>query len=330
MKVITHRYNKGLSWTQVLSEAMGGTINGTIDGNFIKGNNELYEGIHFILPWENKISGMLIDVTFKESALLEYINDVDDFVALNFYVLDYDTNIISNNEATLMGKQDYNLSIIDSALNFDYVVDEGTRTYVICIFIDKIVLKEYMDKIPELKSIAKDIFNAEKNTIINMDRMNAECAALINDFMKIAYDNSLFNFYFKGLVYNLLGSYLGQLLNKKFVISMVMSDDVKSILASKALLLESIDEVFPGVDFLADKVFMSPSKYKKLFTKISGLSPGTFFYGKKIERAKELLETGQYTVSEVADKLNYANISYLAKRFNSKYGIFPKEYQNLL
>ena len=326
MKIISHRYNNELSWKDVLSKAMGGSI----DGNFIRGNNELYEGTHFILPWENKIAAMLIDVTYKESALLEYINNVDYFVGLNFYVMNHDVNLIANNGVALVGKQDYNLSIIDSALDFDFVVDEGTRTYVICIFIHKIVFKEYMDEIPALKAISKDIFNAKKNTIISMDRMNAECSALINDFMKIPYENPLFEFYFRGLIYSLIGSYMEQILTKKFIISKVMGDDVKSILASKAMLLESIDEVFPGVDFLAEKVFMSPSKFKKLFTKISGLSPGSFFYGKKIERAKELLETGQYTVGEVSDKLNYANISYLAKRFNSKYGIFPKEYQNLL
>jgi AraC-like DNA-binding protein len=326
MKVITLRRGADLEWIDVLAKALGGTI----DGNFIKGNNELYEGTHYVLPWDNNRSAMMGDVTYKDTTLLEFKNDVDHFIGFYFYVLNQDINFILDDEATLIGKQDYNLLIMDCALDFNYVINKDNRTYIISIYIDKTLLRGYMDKIPALKAITKDIFDAEKNTIVWMDRMNTECAALIKDFMKITYDNSLFNFYFKGLINNLIGNYLEQLLTKKFIIGKVMSDDVKSILVSKVMLLESIDEVFPGVDFLAEKVSMSPSKYKKLFTKISGLSPGSYFYGKKIERAKELLETGQYTVSEVADKLNYANISYLAKRFNSKYGIFPKEYQNLL
>jgi AraC-like DNA-binding protein len=326
MKTITHRYGTKLNWIDVLAEAMGGTI----DGNFIKGNNALYSGTHFISFLDSRISAMLIDVTYKEKALLEYRNDAGHFIGVYFYILNHEVNFIINDESTLIGKQDYNLSIVDSELDVDYIVDKGTGTYVVCIFIDKTALKEYMHKIPKLKSLPKDVFNAEKNTIISMDRMNIESLILINDFRKRAYDSPLFEFYFRGLVYNLIGNYLNQLVTKKFIISKVMGEDVKSIIASKAMLLESIDGAFPGVDFLAEQVFMSTSKYKKIFTKISGLSPGSFFYSNKLKRAKELLETGQYTVSEVSDKLNYVSISHLAKRFNDMYGISPKEYQNLL
>ncbi|MEA9414236.1 helix-turn-helix transcriptional regulator [Flavobacterium sp. PL02] len=326
MRIIKHCYSTETKWIDVLAEAMGGTVS----GNFIKGNNEIYTGTHYVLPMEDRIAAMVIDTTYKETVLLKYKNDKDSFVGLYFYITNHNVDFILDNEAAVVGKSDYNFTIIDSVLETDYAVVKGTGIYVICIFIDKVALKEYMDKMPSLRTVSQDVFNAEKNTIISMGRMNIESYLLINDFRKIPYENPLFELYFKGLVYKLIGNYLDQLLSKKFIISKVIHDDLKSIIASKALLLESIDGVFPGVEFLAEQVFMSPSKYKKLFTKISGLSPGAFFYGNKLERAKELLGTGQYTVSEVSEKLNYANISYLAKRFNDKYGIFPKEYQSLL
>ncbi|MCV9931571.1 helix-turn-helix transcriptional regulator [Flavobacterium sp. LS1R47] len=326
MRTITYSYGAEFNLLEVLAPAMGGSI----EGNFIKGNNELYEGTHFVMPFDNRVSALLVDATYKESALLEYRTGVDYFVGMYFHVIKEDINFIQKDESTLVGRQDYNLLIVDSLLDFDYVVDNGVNTYVVCIFIYKSALKEYMDKIPILKSLSKDVFNAKKNTIISMDRMSMDSSILINDFRKIPYDSPLFELYFKGLIYKLIGNYLEQLLTKKIIISKVMNDDVKSIIASKTKLLESVDGIFPGVDFLAKQACMSPSKYKKLFTKISGLSPGTFFYSNKLVLAKELLETGKYTVSEVSDKLNYANISYLAKRFNSKYGIFPKEYQSLL
>ncbi|MBF7093486.1 helix-turn-helix transcriptional regulator [Flavobacterium sp. ALJ2] len=326
MRKITHSYGPGLNWIEVVAQAMGGNI----DGNFVRGNNELYNGMHFILPLENNISAMLVDVTYKEKTLIEYRNTVDNFVGVHFYIMNNNLNFVLENESILLGKQDFNLMVVDSILDMDYIVEKGTSVYVVCIFIDKISLKEYMDENPKFKSISKEIFDSEKNTIVSMDRMNIDSLILINDFRKMPIDSPLFEIYFRGLVYKLMGNYLEQLFTKKVVISKVMGDDVKGVIASKALLLESIDEVFPGVDFLAEQVGMSPSKYKKLFTKISGLSPGVFFYSNKLQRAKELLESGKYTVGEVADKLNYANVSYLAKRFNSKYGIFPKVYQSLL
>lgn len=326
MRTINQTYDTEVAWREVLAKAMGGVI----DGNFIRGDNEFYKGTHFLLKLEDRISAMLIDVTYKEDVLLEYRKGVDSYVGLYFYIMDNDVSFVHNNESTLLGKDDYNLSVVDSSLDLDYTVNKGTRTFVVCIFMDKIALKDFMEKVPSLRIISKDVFNPKKNTIISMDRMSAVNSILIKNFMNTSYDGSMFEFCFRGLVYKLLSNYLEQLLTKKFIMSKVMRDDVKNIIASKALLMEYIDEVFPGVNFLAEKAFMSPSKYKKLFTKISGVSPGAFFYANKLERAKKLLETGQYTVGEVSEKLNYANISYLAKRFNRKYGIFPKEYQDLL
>lgn len=326
MKVITHRYSKEQKWIEVLAD----TIGGTIEGNFIRGNNEFYTGTHFFLVMGSQISAMLIDTTYKETVLLEYKNNEDRFIGLFYYATNYDVNVVLNNETTLLGREDYNLSVIDSMLDLDYLIDKDTKTYFVCIFIDKVALKEYMNTVPKLKSLTEDFFNVKKNTIISMERMSLESTILINDFRKIDYTNTLFEFHFRGLVYKLISDYVVQLFTKRFIISTVIGDDAKKIISSKALLIVSSEGVFPGVNFLAEQVNMSTSKYKKLFAKISGLSPGTFFYDHKLERAKYLLETGKYTVGEVADKLNYANVSYLARRFNSKYGVLPKEYQNLL
>lgn len=326
MKVIQHFYSAETKWIDVLVNTLGGTI----EGNFLVADNEIYCGRHYILEMEERIWGIVIDISYRDNLLLEYINKKNNFIGLYFYLTDKDVNFILDNESTILGKTDCNLIVIDGALDTRYAVTQGTEVYVICIFIDKELLQEFVEKIPRLKLASKDIFDEEKNTIISMGRMGIESIDLIRDFKKIPYDNALFELYFRALSYNLIGHFLERLLTQKIIISKVIEDDVKSILASKVYLLENVDEVFPGVEFLSHQAFMSASKYKKLFTKITGLSPGAFFYSNKLQRAKELLETGGLTVSEVADKLNYTNISYLAKRFNNKYGIFPKEYQSFL
>lgn len=242
MKVITHRYSTETKLIDVIAEGMDGVI----DGNFIKGDNEMYSGTHFVLTMEERITAMMVDVLYKENVLLKYKNDKDSFVALYFYITNHNFDFIVDDETSVVGKYDYNLTIIDSVLETDYFINGGTGTYTICIFLNKIALKEYMDKVPRLKAVSKDVFNAEKNTIISMGRMSTESSILLNDFRKISYDSFLFEFYFRGLVYNLIGDYLDQLLDKKFIISKVIGDDIKSILASKAFLLKSIEGIFPA------------------------------------------------------------------------------------
>ncbi|MCC9070292.1 helix-turn-helix transcriptional regulator [Flavobacterium sp. F-65] len=325
MKTIAHNNNTEQDWIDVLAEAIGGSI----EGNFIKGDNEIWKGTHFVLPIEDGITAMLVDTTYKEEVLLKYHNENSNFIGLYFYLTNLDVEFIIEKQSTLIGKLNFNLSVVDCAIDMHYIVRNGTRIFVICILFDKEALKKYFAKITKIAPIANIILDAEKNTIIRLDRMCLDSLILIKDFRKTPYDNPLYETYFKGLIYGLIGNYLNQLGNKKIIIDKTINVDIKSIITSKAMLQSNIEGPFPGVIFLAEQVSMSPSKYKKLFAKISGVNPGTYFYNNKLYRAKELLETGKFTVNEVAHKLNYANVSYLAKRFNEMYGVFPKEYQSL-
>ncbi len=328
MKVIVPHYRVELNWIEVLAEAMGGVV----EDHFIKGDNETYKGIHYILPIEKDITAMLEDTVYKEDVLVQYTSQDASFVGLYFYDFegkDVDL-VVDDQERSLIGKLNYNFSVVDSDLKLNYIINKETKIFSICIFIKKDALKAYFKNIPNLAPLADKIFNQSKNTIIRMDRMSTKSALLIQKFKKIAYDNLFYEFCFKSLVYDLLTEYLKQITTEKIVIGKALNEDFKNILRSKVYLLTVIEGDFPGVDFLAAKVSMSSSKYKKLFAKITGSSPGVFFQRNKLYKSKELLASGQYTIGEVAEKLNYSSISYLAKRFKETYGIYPKEYQNLL
>lgn len=325
MKTILHQYNSSLGLIDVVAAAMGGSV----EGNFIKGDNDIYEGTHFFLSIEEGINALLIDTAYKEEVLLKYRNENTDIIGLYFYQANKDVNFILDTETNLIGEFNYNLTVLDSTINKDYTVQKGTQLFVICILLEKYALNKYFSKISRNQLIDNDVFKNKKNTIIRLDRMNFESIILINDFRKIRYDNPLYDVYFRGLVYRLIGSYVDQLKLQKTVATKTISEDVKKIIVSKAFLLNVIEEPFPGIFFLAKQAEMSPSKFKNLFAEISGVTAGTYFYNNKLNRAKELLETGRFTVNEVALKLNYANVSYLSKRFHDMYGVFPKEYQSL-
>ena len=326
MKTITHQYDTSVKWIEVLAKAMGGSV----EGNFIKGNNEIYYGTHFILPIEEGITAMLIDTSYKETVRLKYRNRNANFIGLYFYLTNLDVEFFLDKEEASVGKLKHNLSVVDCTIGTDYLVQKGTRIYVICILFDKDSIAEKFSKISKTASFFESASYNKKNVMFRLDRMNIESLVLINDFRKIAYENSLYEIYFKGLVYGLTANYLKQLQTKKSIKEKIFNADIESIIASKVMLRNNLEGPFPGIGFLAGQIGMSPSKYKKLFVKISGVNPGTYFYNNKLNKAKELLESGKFTVNEVAHKLSYANVSYLSKRFHQMYGVLPKEYQNLL
>ncbi len=71
---------------------------------------------------------------------------------------------------------------------------------------------------------------------------------------------------------------------------------------------------------------MSPNKFREYFCSIMKKTPKKYFLDYKMSRAKELLGTGRYQVSEVAYLLGYDDIFYFSKLFKRKEGVSPKKY----
>ena len=68
----------------------------------------------------------------------------------------------------------------------------------------------------------------------------------------------------------------------------------------------------------------------KLYYKIKGLTgetPSNFFRTYKLNRAAELLKSGQYTVSEISDKCGFSTQSHFSVVFKKQFGVTPTEYK---
>lgn len=66
--------------------------------------------------------------------------------------------------------------------------------------------------------------------------------------------------------------------------------------------------------------------FRKLFEKFYGCSPIKYINALKINRAKELLSTGLYTVSETAFLSGFSDVSHFSRFFKQNVGVLPSEY----
>lgn len=73
---------------------------------------------------------------------------------------------------------------------------------------------------------------------------------------------------------------------------------------------------------------MPPKKFREVFKKVMRKTPKAYLIERRLQKAKELLETGNYNVSEVAYMLGYEDIFYFSKLFKKKEGISPRKYAN--
>ena len=80
------------------------------------------------------------------------------------------------------------------------------------------------------------------------------------------------------------------------------------------------------VSHLAGLCKMSEVYFRKLFLNIFGVSPKEYIIQKRIEYAKSLLGSGDFSVSEVAQMCGYAEPCHFSREFLKRVGVPPSRY----
>ena len=81
-----------------------------------------------------------------------------------------------------------------------------------------------------------------------------------------------------------------------------------------------------GVPFLTDKMCVSAATLYRKMTALLGVSANEYIRHLRLLKAVELLESGQYTVSEIAIMTGFGNHSAFGKIFKKEYGCTATEY----
>jgi AraC family transcriptional regulator len=79
------------------------------------------------------------------------------------------------------------------------------------------------------------------------------------------------------------------------------------------------------VSGIAQVVYLSPYHFTKLFKESTGQSPYQYVVEARVKKAKELLTTGKFTISEVAHHVGFADQSHLTRHFKKVFGLPPKK-----
>ncbi len=90
-------------------------------------------------------------------------------------------------------------------------------------------------------------------------------------------------------------------------------------------ILSSRLEGFPSLESLAHAVYMSTSKLKTLFKQVYGHTLYDYYNKNRLQRAKEMLVTGQYSIKQAGCEIGFSNLSHFAKAFKKEYGVLPRD-----
>lgn len=85
------------------------------------------------------------------------------------------------------------------------------------------------------------------------------------------------------------------------------------------------DEI--SLDYLAEKAHLSKYYLAHTFAKYYGMSPINYLNEVRLRASKELLETTDLTISQIAETTGFSSQSYFSQSFRRSSGLTPSEYR---
>ena len=94
----------------------------------------------------------------------------------------------------------------------------------------------------------------------------------------------------------------------------------------EAIVAQHIGDNNFNVDRLAELLCLGRTTVYNRTKSIMGVSPNIYIQNERLRIAAKLLLEGEYTVSEISEKVGFSDSTYFYKCFKNKYGIAPSKY----
>jgi AraC-like DNA-binding protein len=107
----------------------------------------------------------------------------------------------------------------------------------------------------------------------------------------------------------------------------ILVEQIKKAVIELIHELNNIDSIVRKSDYLVEKLGMSYQHLSKTFSSLESITLERFIILHKIEKIKELIDSDEYTMSEISYMMDYSSIQHLSSQFKQLTGLTPSEYK---
>jgi AraC-like DNA-binding protein len=97
-------------------------------------------------------------------------------------------------------------------------------------------------------------------------------------------------------------------------------EDIKHAVVDLIHRMNNVNSIVRKSDYLVEKLGMSYQKLSRLFSKLEGITLEKYIIQNKVTRIKELLNQGEFSLSEIAYMMDYSSVHYLSKQIKDVTG----------
>jgi len=93
------------------------------------------------------------------------------------------------------------------------------------------------------------------------------------------------------------------------------------------IIMESIDEENLSLDYIAEKVYLSPKYISRVFKEETGVKITQYITDSKLNKAANLLLETNMSLKELIKLVGFSSVNYFIKKFKEKFYVTPTQYR---
>ena len=218
----------------------------------------------------------------------------------------------------------YGIFFPSPKIDSKYTIPADSRNVILTITVSKKWLQSNLSKKqkPHVLNLVES-----GNPFFLFEDISFEMGNELEKINTIEFDQSVANIKLRSAVLNFVSLFIQKIEQREKidVTGNINHADVEKLFLAKWILTTQYADA-PEIKTLAENAAMSESKLQKLFKQVFGTTIHQFVLKVKIEEAKKLLSTKQFSVSEVGYQVGYSNLSHFTAAFNKQIGVNPKQY----
>lgn len=171
------------------------------------------------------------------------------------------------------------------------------------------------------------------DSMLKMDRpvylfefMDAHSARIINEIFITKTQKIFTKVKLLQLTLDLLQAFFLRIVNRDPNLSREFHfKDLLAIYEAQQYLISDFYKPCPKLSEISSKANMSNSKFARMFKQVFGKSVHRYYQSARMTKARELLETGKYSVQEVGANVGYQHQGKFAAAFKMQFKCTPKQ-----
>jgi len=288
-------------------------------GTFQSSKNIIHENIMmFKTDGKTNINSLLLDSSANISGLSIVIN------------LEGSVNYIDNTSKSnyFFNKGEVIIKYINQYKGF-MEFKESSNIKSLCLVIRNEFLEKYLlDSLKHKKEIQKK-YNDNISIDLRKGVVSFKVLNLANELYNSPFLGVLDNLFLQSKAYEIIYEEFNNIINRQnnfckniFSCDKLNLDDIDALYKAKKLIEEA--QEFYTLNDLCKKVALNEFKLKYGFKKLFNISPGAMILSLKMQKAKELLLTQKFNVSEVSKIIGYKHQQNFSTAFFKHFNISPK------